>query len=206
MCVNTTWPFVNVSPAMALNVMLLSFHHSKNLCFIIISFLVRRAPICVNGFRHAHNGGRINVLLTAPHTTTFPHAFVLPIHFLRMSSPCYSCHFAASARPVSASVILYTREACLLPVSLAVRLRFSMHFVGVNGFEPLSMKSGKKPDMAFVHLPMSAAATATPSVFVLCVAISWRHRACCFSSRSYLSNFKSSYTPLRMFSAISSFA
>jgi hypothetical protein len=153
----------------------------------------------------AHNAGYIKSFdVTAYYD--FPACFRATHPLSHDVIPCYSCHFAASARPVSASVILYTREACLLPVSLAVRLRFSMHFVGVNGFEPLSMKSGKKPDMAFVHLPMSAAATATPSVFVLCVAISWRHRACCFSGRSYLSNFKSSYTPLRMFSAISNFA
>jgi hypothetical protein len=38
MCVHTTWPLVNVSPAMALNIMLFFRHQIKNLCFIIVLF------------------------------------------------------------------------------------------------------------------------------------------------------------------------
>jgi hypothetical protein len=38
MCVHTTWPLVNVSPAMAENVMLFLCHHSINLFFIIVLF------------------------------------------------------------------------------------------------------------------------------------------------------------------------
>lgn len=44
MCVHTTWWFVNVSPAMAENVMLFLCHHFKNLCFIMLVVLVITVP------------------------------------------------------------------------------------------------------------------------------------------------------------------
>lgn len=43
-CVKTTCPFVKVSPAMALNIMLFFRHQFKNLCFIMLVVLVITVP------------------------------------------------------------------------------------------------------------------------------------------------------------------
>ena len=82
---------------------LFSFVKISNKFFMILSFLVRRTPICVNGFRHAHNGGRINVLLTGPHS---PPWLSPPVCFRPTHPPIR----VLSALPIS-SVPL----CCLLP-------------------------------------------------------------------------------------------
>ena len=102
--------------------------------------------------------------LTSPHTTTFPHAFVLPIHFLRISPLLLVPLCCLLPTCVRIRHPLLVKERAYYPVSWSVRLRFSMHFVEEGGLEPLP--SGNYTQgmlLGYVHYPCLIQPDALPT-------------------------------------------
>ena len=130
---------------------------------MFLTFILRHPSALVAWDTHLY-GGRISVLLTAPHTTTFPHAFVLPIHFLRISPLLLVPLCCLLPTCVRIRHPLLVKERAYYPVSWSVRLRFSMHFVEEGGLEPLP--SGNYTQgmlLGYVHYPCLIQPDALPT-------------------------------------------